>query len=81
MLWLHVGTWNIDSLSGNGREVCEQLMVDVFCLQEVRWRELGCGILRMEEGDLICGGQKIIIIIIIMVIFKCYFSGELIALT
>ena len=40
---LHVGMWNMSSMSEN-REVCELLkkrMIDVCCLQEVRWREQG----------------------------------------
>ena len=41
------GTWNVGSLSGKGGEICEELrkrMIDVCCLQEVRWRVrvLGC---------------------------------------
>ena len=35
-----VGTWNLGRPSGKG-EVCEELrkrMIDVFCLQEARWR-------------------------------------------
>ena len=34
-----------------------------------------------DENDFFAAGLIIIIIIIIMVIFKCYFSGELIALS
>ena len=33
--------WNLGSLSGKAGEVCEELikrMIDVCCLQEVRWR-------------------------------------------
>ena len=33
-----VGAWNLGSLSGRGREVCEELrnrMIDLCCLQEV----------------------------------------------
>ena len=36
-----VGTWNLGSLSGKGGDVCEDLrrrMINVCCLQEVRWR-------------------------------------------
>ena len=35
-----VGTWSLGSVSGKGGEVCEEVrkrMVDVCCLQEVRW--------------------------------------------
>ena len=44
------------------------------------------GVLVEQEGNATCNvvemaGVYLIIIIIIMVIFKCYFSGELIALT
>ena len=42
------------------------------------WRVRRFGKGRHVESEKI---RKIIIIIIIMVIFKCYFSGELIALT
>ena len=38
---VRVGTWNLGSQSGKGRDVCEELrkgMVDVYCLQEVRSR-------------------------------------------
>ena len=33
------GAWKIGSLSGNGGEVCEELkrIIDMCCLQEVRW--------------------------------------------
>ena len=44
--------WNIGSLSGKGGEVCVELrerMIDVCCLQEVRWRGQGASILWMEE--------------------------------
>ena len=34
-----------------------------------------------SEGNMWSIAQRLIIIIIIMVIFKCYFSGELIALS
>lgn len=44
--WVGVrfGSWNIGSLCGRGTEVTEELrrrMVDVCCLQEVRWRGQG----------------------------------------
>ena len=35
-----VGTWSLGSVSGKGGEVCKEVrkrMVDVCCLQEVRW--------------------------------------------
>ena len=44
------GMWNIGCLSGKG-EVCEELrkrMIDVCCLQEVRWREYGAMMLGVE---------------------------------
>ena len=40
---VRIGTCNLGSLSGKG-EVCEELrkrMIDVCCLQEVRWGGLG----------------------------------------
>ena len=43
--------WNIDSVSGIRGKVCEELrkrMVDVCCLQEVRWRGQGFGMLGVE---------------------------------
>ena len=39
------GMWNFGGLSGNLGEVCEELrkrMIDVCCLQEVRWIVQGC---------------------------------------
>ena len=39
-----VRVWNFGSLSEKGEEACEELkerMIDVCCLQEVSWRELG----------------------------------------
>ena len=39
-----VGTWNVGSMSGRGIEVCEELRkrgIDVWWLQEVRWRGQG----------------------------------------
>lgn len=39
-----VGTWNIESMSGRGTEVCEELRkrrMDVCFLQKVRWRGQG----------------------------------------
>ena len=52
---LNVGTWKIISQSGIGGYVCEELikrMIDVSCLQEVRWRGrvLGCWGRRCEEA-------------------------------
>ena len=47
---MQVETWNLGSLSGKG-EVCEELikrMIDVCCLQEVRWRGQGSSMLEME---------------------------------
>ena len=41
--------WITDSLSG--KEVCEELrkrMIDVCCLQEVRWRGYGARMLGMK---------------------------------
>ena len=43
--------WNLGSLSGNGGEVCEELrkrMIDVCCLQEVRWSGQGARMLRAK---------------------------------
>ena len=40
-LGVRCGSWNVGSISGRGKEVCEELRkrkVDVCCLQEVRWR-------------------------------------------
>jgi len=40
-----VGTWNVDSLTGNAGELIEALVdkeVDVACIQETQWRESGC---------------------------------------
>ena len=48
---VRVGTWNLDSLSVKWGEVCEELrkrMIDVCCLQEVRWREHGARMLWMK---------------------------------
>ena len=38
---MSVGTWNVESMSGRGTELCEELMkrrMDVCCLQKVKWR-------------------------------------------
>ena len=38
------GSWNVGSISGRGTEVGEELKkrkVDVYCLQEVRWKGEG----------------------------------------
>ena len=43
--------WNIGRLSGKGGDVCEELrkrMIDVCCLQEVRWRGQGARMLRIK---------------------------------
>ena len=47
---VRVVTWNLGSLSGKG-EVSEKMrrkMIDVCCLQEVRWRGDGARILGMK---------------------------------
>ena len=59
---VQVGTWNLDSLSGNEREVCDELrkmMIDVCCLQEVRWRGQGARMLGMKgrRYRLWCSGK------------------------
>ena len=46
-----VETLNFGSLRGMRREICEELgkrMIDVCCLQEVRWREPGVRMLGMR---------------------------------
>ena len=46
-----VGMWNLSSLRGKGGDVCEELrmrMIDVCCLQEVRWRRQGATMLGMK---------------------------------
>ena len=48
---VRVGTWNLVSLNGDRGEVCDELrkrMIDVCCLQEVRWRGQGARILGMK---------------------------------
>ena len=48
---LRVGTWNLGSLSGKGGEVCDEMrkrMIDVCCLQEVRWRGQSARMLGMK---------------------------------
>ena len=48
---VQVGTWKIGSLSGKGGEDCEELrkrMIDMCCLQEVRWRGQGARMLEMK---------------------------------
>ena len=45
---MQVGTWNLGSLSGKGGEVCEELtkrIIDMCCLQKVRWRGQGVKLL------------------------------------
>ena len=56
-----VGTWNLCSPNGMGAEVCEELrkrMIDVCCLQEMRWREHGARMLGCRKGDISCGGLE-----------------------
>ena len=53
--------WNTGSLCGNGGEACEYVrkrMIDVCCLQEVRWRDRLLVCLGWNEGYLCCGGLK-----------------------
>ena len=48
---VHVGTWNLDSLSGRGGEFCEELtkrMIDVCCFHEMIWGGQGAGMLAMK---------------------------------
>ena len=65
---VQVGTCNLDSLSGNRGDVCEELrkrMIYVCCLLEVRWRGQGTRMLGMKgrgyklwwsgRGDGVCG--------------------------
>ena len=50
-LGVRVGMWNLGGLCGEGGEVCEELrkrMMDVCCLQEVKWRGQGVRMLRMK---------------------------------
>ena len=61
LFWVQFSMWNIGSLSGKGGEVCEELrkrMIDVCCLQEVRWRVQGDRVLQMERGHISCGGLE-----------------------
>ena len=49
---MQVGTWNSGSLSGKGGERCEELIkwiIDVCCLQLVRWGGQGARMLGMKE--------------------------------
>ena len=49
--WVQVGMWNIGSQSGKGFDFAEELrkrMIDVCCLQEVRWRGQGGRMMGME---------------------------------
>ena len=53
--------WNIGSLSGKGGDVYEEFikrMIDICCLQSVRWRGQGSWMLVMVEGDISCGGLE-----------------------
>ena len=50
-IWVQVRMWNIGCLSGRG-DVYEELrkrMIDMCCLQEVRWRGQGARMLGMNE--------------------------------
>ena len=50
--WVWVMAWNLGSLSGKGGEVCEELrkrMIDMCCLQEVRWNEQGTRMLGIKQ--------------------------------
>mgnify|MGYP002259950265 CR=1 FL=1 len=49
---MRVGTWNTESMSGRGTEVCEELRkrrMDVCCLQEVRWTGQGAMFLGVKS--------------------------------
>ena len=51
-----VEMWNLGSLSGKGREVCEELrkrMIDMCCLHEVSWRGRGTRMLRNLKGRML----------------------------
>ena len=50
---VRVGTCNLGSLSRKTGEICEELwkrMIDVPCLQEVRWRGQCCRMVLIEGG-------------------------------
>ena len=58
------GSWNVGSIYGRVREVCEELRnrkVDVCCLQEVRWRGEGGRFLASREEGTNCGGVEMMI--------------------
>ena len=58
---VRVGTWNLGSLSGNEGDVCEELrkrMIDVCCLQKVRWRGQGARMLGMKRIYKLCWSGK-----------------------
>ena len=60
--WVWVETWNLGSLSGK-EEACEELqkrMIDVCCLQEVRWRGQGARMLWMKRRryKVYCYGKR-----------------------
>ena len=45
------GTWILGSLCEKGKDVCEELrkmVIDMCCVQEVRWREQGASMMGME---------------------------------
>ena len=48
---MRVGKWNLCNLSGNGGDICEELrkrMIDVCCLQVVKWKGWGVRMLGMK---------------------------------
>ena len=52
------------SFCGRGTEVCEQLRkreVDMWCVQEVRWRGQGARFVGIRGRRLGCGGLEIMI--------------------
>jgi len=48
---IRFGSLNVGSLCGKGTEVCEELRrrVDVYCIQEVRWKGLGAYIIGVKQ--------------------------------
>ena len=48
---IRLGTWNIGTLNWICLEICDELWkrnVDLCCLQEVRWRGCGAGLIGLQ---------------------------------
>ena len=57
---VQIGMQYVGSLSGKREEVCDEVrkIIDMCCLQEVKWRAQRSRMLAWKETDIICGGPE-----------------------